>query len=209
MSFKSADIRLRGCMTCGEVVHQNREADMNEILRCPSCHAKFGRAQVAGARLVRQRTMACAITALILYPWAIVLPILKIDRLGSIHESGVLKGSIELLQDGHRVLGLLVILCSVVLPIAKLLGLILLCITRFPVGPRYRGFVWKCLELTGRWGMLDVLLVAVLVAFVKLGDYVSIEPGPGVILFSAVVVLSLVSAMLFDPRAIRMNSMES
>ena len=195
-------------MTCGEVAHQSRKTTSSEILRCPSCYSKFQGPQSSEASLVRQRTMACAIAALILYPWAIMLPILRIERMGSIHESGVLKGSLELLRDDHRVLGVVVIFCSVVLPMMKLMGLLLLCTTRFPVGPRYRGLVWKCLEHTGRWGMLDVLLVAVLVAFVKLGDFVTIQPGPGVVLFSAVVILSLVSAMLFDPRAIRMDSME-
>ena len=202
------DARLRGCMTCGEVVHQSREATSKEILRCPICHSKLSGSQSVESSLVRQRTMACAIAALILYPWAIVLPILKIERMGSIHESGVLEGSLELLRGDHRLLGMIVIVCSVVLPVMKLVGLLVLCTTRFPVGPHYRGIIWKCLEHTGRWGMLDVLLVAVLVAFVKLGDFVTIQPGPGVLLFSAVVLLSLISAMLFDPRAIRIDSME-
>lgn len=209
MNSTSAQNRLRGCMTCGEVAQQSRDANVNEIFRCPLCYSRFNGPHSVRASLVRQRTMACAIAALILYPWAILLPILNIERMGSMHESGVLKGSLELLRDGHHVLGVVVIVCSVVLPIMKLMGLLLLCTTRIPVGPRHRGVIWKCLEHTGRWGMLDVLLVAVLVAFVKLGDFVTIEPGPGVILFTAVVCLSLVSAMLFDPRAINIQSPET
>ena len=53
--------------------------------------------------------------------------------------------------------------------------------------------------------MLDVLLVAALVAFVKLGDVIDIQPGPGAVLFAMVVGLSLLAAMVFDPRAIRVR----
>ena len=209
MKVTAADSEYRGCMTCGAVAHQSRKAARNEILRCPSCHSRFHGPQSTQASLVRQRTMAFAVAALILYPLAIMLPILKIDRMGRIHESGILEGSLELLRDGHRVLGGVVIFCSVVLPMVKLIGLLVLCTRRISVGPRHRGIVWKFIEHSGRGGMLDVLLVAILVAFVKLGDFVSIQPGPGVILFTAMVSLSLISAMLFDPRAIRVDSMET
>lgn len=50
--------------------------------------------------------------------------------------------------------------------------------------------------------MVDVLLVAVLVAMVKLGDLVEVTPGPGVAAFTAVVLLSLIASALFDPHAI-------
>jgi paraquat-inducible protein A len=50
--------------------------------------------------------------------------------------------------------------------------------------------------------MIDVLLVAILVAAVKLGDWASVAPGPGIIAFGGVVILSLLSSITFDPRAI-------
>jgi paraquat-inducible protein A len=57
-------------------------------------------------------------------------------------------------------------------------------------------------EFLGRWGMVDVLLVAVLVAVVKLGDLVTVTPGPGVLAFGSVVVLSLLASAAFDPHAL-------
>jgi paraquat-inducible protein A len=60
-------------------------------------------------------------------------------------------------------------------------------------------------ERTGRWGMLDVLLVAAVVAMIKVGDLVSIEPGAGAFIFASVVVLSLLASMSFDSRLVRLE----
>jgi paraquat-inducible protein A len=61
---------------------------------------------------------------------------------------------------------------------------------------------WRAVELVGRWGMLDVLLAAVLVAILKLGDLVTVEVGPGLFAFTACVGLSLLASAFFDPHAL-------
>ena len=61
---------------------------------------------------------------------------------------------------------------------------------------------YRVVEFTGRWGMLDVLLVTLLIAVVKLGDVVQVAPGPAALAFTAVVVLSLLAAATFDPHAL-------
>jgi paraquat-inducible protein A len=62
--------------------------------------------------------------------------------------------------------------------------------------------VYRAIEAAGRWGMIDVLLVAVTIAAVKLGDLVVVTPGPGVVAFGACVVLSLAASAVFNPHAI-------
>ncbi len=54
----------------------------------------------------------------------------------------------------------------------------------------------------GRWSMVDIFVVAILVAVVQLGSVMSISPGPGAVSFAAVVVLTIFSAGSFDPRLI-------
>lgn len=71
-----------------------------------------------------------------------------------------------------------------------------------------RRWSWRIVDLSGRWGMLDVLLVAVVVAWVKLGDLVQIEAGPAALAFTTVVILSLVATALFDPHAMWDDSKE-
>ena len=205
MNAPSAKGELKGCTRCGQVVRLVGLIASGQEMRCPSCHARIAESSSSHGGLVRQRTAAFAIAALILYPAAVMLPILRVEQLGRTHEAGVLGGAADLLSEGYLVLGLVVVVCSVVIPVSKLLGLLLLSTSRVPVSARHRGRAWWFIELSGRWGMLDVLLVAALVAFVKLGEVVDIQPGPGAVLFAVVVGLSLLSAMAFDPAAIRVQ----
>ena len=123
--------------------------------------------------------MATATAALILYPLAVSLPILEVTKLGRSRETGILEGTARLLGDGHVFVGLVVLVCSVILPLLKLLSLMLLSSGRGGLRRRHRAATYRVVEWTGRYGMLDVLCVAVLVAVLKLGDIVSVSIGPG------------------------------
>jgi paraquat-inducible protein A len=153
----------------------------------------------------RQRTAALSLAALALFPPAVLLPVMRVEQLGHSHETGILRGASDLITDGHGWLGLVVLLCSVVVPILKLSGLLLLSTTKIRTRASTRAAVWQMVERTGRWGMLDVLLVAAIVAMIKIGDLVSIEPGTGALVFASMVTLSLLASMSFDPRLVRME----
>ncbi len=141
--------------------------------------------------LLRQRVFALSLAALILYPHAVELPVMTLTRFGHATSTSILGGIAMLWQDGHGVLAAIVAICSVVVPLGKLLTLLWLA----AAGERspWRGRLLATLEVTGRWGMLDVLLVAVLVAAVKLGEVVRIEPGLGALAFAACVALAIVA----------------
>ena len=162
---------------------------MNETLRI----------QHARDSLVRQRTAAFALAAVMLYPLGILMPVVAMERFGYRQETSILGGISELLGSGRVILALIVLVCSVVVPLCKLAGLLVLASEHVPISSRGRDRVWRFLEITGRWGMLDVLLVAGLVAAVKLGDFVSIESGPGVYAFAGTVILSLLASASWDP----------
>lgn len=191
-----------GCTACGGVctVDSTRVVGRARI-RCPHCGHRLPDA--ASLRTSRSRTAAFAISALLLYPPAVLLPVLRIDRLGNAHESGIIDGVGTLFADGHGWLAGIVLVCSVIIPLAKLLGLLVLSTARIRVGTLVRRRTWRAIEALGRWGMLDVLLVAALVALVKLGDLVRIEPGPGAAIFTIMVAFSLLASACFDPRAVR------
>ncbi|MCH2145268.1 MAG: paraquat-inducible protein A [Phycisphaerales bacterium] len=149
--------------------------------------------------LVRQRTAAFALAALLLFPLGILMPVVAMERFGFRQETSIIGGTSELLASGHVVLAIIVLVCSILIPVCKLTGLLVLSSRHLPIGSRGRDLVWRFLEVTGRWGMLDVLLVAALVAAVKLGDLVSIESGPGLYAFAGTVVLSLLASASWDP----------
>lgn len=189
---------LRGCHACGQVQQVPSGAQHAQRFGCVRC----GHRLLGGLGAPRHRTAALALTGLVIYPLAVTVPVMSITHMGQVYSTGVLDGAITLLAEGELLVGLAVLLASVVLPLIKLMLLLVLDLMPTRLRPKHRGFAWLLVEVTGRWGMLDVLLVAVLVAAMKLGDLVAVEAGPGAGLFTALVVISLLAASLFDPHAL-------
>lgn len=144
-------------------------------------------------------TFAFALSALILFPLAITLPMVTVERFGHLHRASIVDGVSTLIGSGHFFVGIVVLLCSIVFPIGKLLGLVILCAGGKLLRHEHRGLTFRLIELTGRWGMLDVLLVAILVAVLKIGDFVDVSPGPASVAFTTCVLLSLLAAATFNP----------
>jgi paraquat-inducible protein A len=142
---------------------------------------------------------ALAISALAFYIPAMLLPMLRIEQLGHRHEDSLLSGLIALFSQGYWFVGTVVLLFSVILPPLKLFTLWLLATAPIITHHHYRALMYRLVELLGRWGMLDVMLVAILVAFVKLGNLVNINAGPGLIAFALLVILSLLASLVFNP----------
>lgn len=141
----------------------------------------------------RRAAAALVISALILYAPAILLPLMRLEMLGHSTEASIVSGVGELLAARHYFVGGVVLVFSLVLPPLKMLALLLLAGGWLAGSRQARLHHW--VELVGRWGMLDVFVVAVLVAFVKLGDTVTIQPGIGLALFTSCVVLSLLASL--------------
>jgi len=148
-----------------------------------------------------QRAAALAAAALVIYPAALLSPVMSIERLGNTAEASIWSGLVSLLAEGHYAVGLAILAFSIVAPLGKLAAIVLLA-GGAPIPARHRAATYRVVEWIGRWGMVDVLLVAILVAAVKLGDLVEVTPGVGVAAFGAVVVLSLLASASFDPHQI-------
>lgn len=187
---------LKSCHCCGLV--QTAPEGVRAV--CVRCATALGSwlGQTPGNSL----SAAFALAALSLYIPAMALPFLRIERLGHAHASTLVGGVWSLLAEGHRVIGGVVLLFSIVLPVCKLTALLVLAQRRWRLAHRNRAMVYRWVEHLGRWGMLDVLLVAVMIAFVKLGGLVQFTAGPGLVVFAAFVVLSLCASAAFDPYAL-------
>ncbi len=145
---------------------------------------------------------ALSLAGLILYPFAILLPVLRMHEMGFSTTTNIWDGMVSLFASDQILVGAIVLVCSVVAPLGKLAAMLALCLGDILLHRRHQAFTYRAVEWLGRWGMLDVLLVATLVAAVKLGDWVEVQPGPGVLAFAAVVLLSMLASAAFDPRAI-------
>lgn len=183
---------ITGCHCCG-LVQRVVRIPPGAIAVCARCgtaleHSRAGR-----------WTAALAASALAFYGPAMILPMVRIEQLGHAREDSLLCGVTALWAQGYWLIGTVVFVFSVLLPPLKLVALWLLSGTRLVSRHRHRALLYRAVEGLGRWGMLDVMLVAILVAFVKLGDLVNIQAGPGLLAFALLVLLSLLASFTFNP----------
>ena len=179
-----------GCHTCG-LVNLVPDAAHVHCLRCGS-----RRCMRAGATASR-RTWALSIAALLLYLPANMFPVLTYIRLGAGEPSTILGGVRELLSSGMWPLALLVFFASIAVPVLKLISLGILLVTtqrRSRWRLHDRTIIYRIVEGIGRWSMIDVFMISLLVALVHFGALVTVNPGPGAIAFAAVVILTMFAA---------------
>lgn len=163
---------------------------------CRGCQTELLRPRTPGA--VSGAT-ACALAAAVLYPAALLLPVIELTKFGHSRPVTIWSGAVELIVGGQPIVGALVFVCSIVIPALKVLGIIAIDLDRSWRRAGARRRIHRLIDWIGRWSMLDVLLVALLVAAIKLGNWASIHPGPGAAAFAALVVLSILASALFRP----------
>ena len=150
-----------------------------------------------------QISLALLITACILYVPANVLPIMTTTEFGSPKASTIVEGVWLLLSHGSYPTALIIFIASVFVPIAKIAALFWLSVAVLR-GDRYnihqKNRLFHVVEFVGRWSMVDVFVVALLVALVQLGGVLSVTPGPAALAFCGVVVFTMLAADLFDQR---------
>jgi paraquat-inducible protein A len=203
-ALTAAQAGLVSCETCRLL---SRPADAAEPGYCPRC----------GAELMWRRhhsiqyTWALVVAAAICYVPANVLPMLTTTALGSVDSDTIMGGVMLLYTTGSWPLALIVLIASVMVPFGKLVALTYLLITvqRGSLARgRERSRLHRMVEFIGRWSMLDVFVATFTVALVQLQPLMSVQPGPGVLFFAAVVVLTMVAAESFDPRLVWDSSSE-
>ncbi len=193
------DDALKACHCCG-LVHVLPEVPRGRVAVCTRCGTRLWRPR--RLRDANRWAASAALAALLLWPLGIGLPVLSVERLGQTNEQSIWSGTISLLSNGDLLVGGIVLVCSVVIPLLKLAGLLAITSRLALLSSRHRAGTYRMIELAGRWGMVDVLLVALMVSFLKLGDVVEVTPGPGVVAFALCVGLSLVAGAFFDPHAL-------
>lgn len=184
----------RGCLAICEL--GNRAS-----MRCGRC----GGAVHPRVPLSLETTLAYLAAAAVMYIPANALPVMHSSSLLVEEDDTILSGAVYLLRSGSWPLALLVFFASIVVPLLKILaiGLLVWMSARRSRGHLLaRARLFRVVEFIGRWSMLDIYAVTLLVALVRMGKFASVLPGPGALAFAAVVVLTLLAARSFDPRAI-------
>src|SRR6266566_8965376 len=189
---------LQSCEGCGLL---SRPARGEEEGRCPRCDEElfFRKPQSY------QRTWAYLIAAAVCYIPANLLPVLTTTTAAGAESDTILQGVVLLWSPTGWPLSLIVLVASIIIPSAKILALAYLLITaqRGSVESNVqRVRLYRMVELIGRWSMVDVFVDTFTAALVQLQPLMSVEPGPGLLFFAAVVVLTMLAVESFDPRLI-------
>jgi paraquat-inducible protein A len=202
VSAAAATALAAGCASCH---------DCGLLSQLPHGHAHGARCARCGAALHArkpesvQRTWAYVIAAAVCYVPANAFPVMTVTSLGKPQSDTILSGVIYLLHHGMWPLALVVFVASVFVPLMKLVILVFLLVSvqrRSRWRPVERTRLYRLTEAIGRWSMVDIYVVTILVALVKLGNLATIEAQLGAVFFGAVVVLTMLAAESFDPRLI-------
>ena len=194
----AAQLGYYGCHTCNLVSKATPGHHEQACRRCGS-HLHLRKPDSTS------RAWAFLLAAYILYIPANVMPIMHTGSLFGTQSDTIMSGIVYLWTSGSWHLALIVFIASILVPSAKLLAMTFLLVSvqrRSTWDPMQRTKMYRIVELVGRWSMLDIFVVAILVALVQLQALATIKAGLGAVAFGAVVVLTMFSAMEFDPRLI-------
>lgn len=189
---RAVALGLAGCHTCGKV-------SSAEEHRCPRCGSGL---HVRKPNSV-QRTLALLVAAAALYIPANTLPIMVVSEIGGTTASTIIAGMTDFWKSGAYPIAIVIFTASILIPLLKIVALLWLCAAatgKVHPSPKTLGKIYWWTELMGRWSMVDIFVVAILVAMVQLGTFMTVLPGPAALAFGGVVILTMFAAMSFDPR---------
>ena len=200
--MRAIDAGILICTECHELNKQEPDVDEQVCSRCGALvHARRPDSLT--------RTWALLITAALLYIPAHLLPGMTVNSLGQCDPSTIMAGVIQLVQHGMYPIAAVVFIASILVPTFKLvgIGLLLFSVQRHqPLSAQQRIVMYRFIEFIGRWSMLDIFVIAILVAVVNFGRLASVEANLGAAAFASVVILTMLAAVTFDPRLIWDNT---
>tara|TARA_B100000614_G_scaffold257991_1_gene279308 strand:- start:104 stop:1273 length:1170 start_codon:yes stop_codon:yes gene_type:complete len=194
----AAQLGLVSCHTCGKLLEDSGHHGQ----RCTRC----GSGMHSRKRASLQQTWALLVSAVVMFIPANLYPAMTMHQLGQKGVSStILGGVIYLIEQGSSGLALIIFFASIMVPALKLIilsGLLISVQQGWKWRPKDRTFLFRVTEVIGAWSMVDVYVVAVLVGLVNLGLLADVRAEIGMSFFGAVVVMTMLAAMRFDPRLI-------
>ncbi|MCF8468047.1 MAG: paraquat-inducible protein A [Sneathiella sp.] len=197
VTAKSLD--ATSCHVCGLLVSNSYIRKSSS--HCPRCDAVLHSRKANSLN----RTWALSLAAAILYVPANVYPVLTLISFGRGTTNTIMGGVIELAHSGQWVVAVIVFAASVFVPIFKIVALLFLALSvqlKMTRRRKERTLLFRFTEFIGRWSMIDIFMISILIALVKLQAVATVTAGPGAIAFAAVVIITMFAAMAFDPRLI-------
>ena len=198
--ISARQVGLVSCHDC-HLLSRMPKISTTQAFHCPRCGGELHQRKPNSI----MRTWALLIAAMIFYVPANFLPMTITSALGSTQEDTIMSGVIYFIHTGSWEIALVIFTASIFIPFVKFIILIYLLVSvQFKSINRLkdRTRLYRLTEAVGRWSMVDIYVVTILVALVKLGVLADIEAGPAAIYFASVVVMTMIAAESFDPRLI-------
>lgn len=168
---------------------------------CPRCGTRFHKRKPHSIAY----TWALLISSAFMLIPANLLPIMTVSSLGQGTPATIIQGVLELLKHDMLGIALVVLTASIIIPVMKVVGLIILLLAvqrGWTTNMNQKMLMYRFVEWIGRWSMLDIFVVAILAAIVQLGNLASISGNGGATAFAAAVILTMLAANSFDTRLI-------
>ena len=198
--FTARNASQISCHSCHLLCRINF-SKVGKSLVCPRCGSTLHQRKPNSLK----RTWALVLAAVIFYIPANLLPVTVVISFGKAQADTIMSGVIYFVATGMWPIALVIFVASILVPMLKLSILIFLLRSvrrKSAWRPKDRTRLYRITEAVGRWSMVDIYVVTILVALVNLGNLATIKAGPGAGFFAAVVVITILAAMSFDPRLI-------
>jgi paraquat-inducible protein A len=193
-----ADVSLIACPHC-DLLQRLPNLASAASARCPRCNQELWRRREDSLN----RTLALAVTAAVLYLIANTVPMLGLTVVGRGASTTVIGGALHLWQNGQATVGLLVLFTAVVAPALQItLMLAIVLGTRLTPAPKWTGTLLRHHGTTQTWSMIEVMMLGVLVALVKIADYATVIPGTALFVLGALIGVLAAMQASFEPREV-------
>lgn len=198
MTISAQQRGIARCTECGKLSHLPA-LNGSTAATCPRCGAALSFRKLQSL----QRSWAYTLAAIALLLPANILPILTVISFGQGDPDTIMSGVVKLWVADLQAIAAIVFIASIAVPVLKLIILIILMLVvqfQLPLSRQQCTTLYRFIHFIGRWSMLDLFMISILVALVHLGNIATVESGPAATAFGAVVVLTLFAANSFDPR---------
>ena len=188
---------LISCKNCHKVYEKE---NYNEFV-CIQCKHKVQRR----VKNSLQISLALTICAILLYIPAMLYPMMEITKLGIKTESTIIEGVVSFLEYENYFIAFVIFTASVIIPLVKLLGLLLIFISLkidIKIRNKNKNRIFKFIHLIGKWSMIDIYVVAILASTIQVGELFNIKSGLAATSFALVVILTMIAVHRFDTRII-------
>jgi len=193
-----ADPFLVACPHC-DLLQRLPDLAPSASARCPRCDRELWRRREDSL----DRTLALTIAAAMLLVVANAVPMLGLSAVGRQSFTTVFGGAVQLWNDGRELVAGLVLFTAVVAP-ALQVGFMLAIVlgAQRERAPRWVGTLLRLHPTTSTWSMIEVMMLGVLVALIKIADYAKVIPGLALFVLGALIFLLAAIQAIFDPREV-------